>query len=138
MYFFHNSSFCYLPFVLYSFILLAFTLLNPEDFLLPQAHFCSSLTLSIYLHSLPFDLIGFVTIDDLCDFPLALPSHPKVFFHDFFNKQTLLLLLFCEHFLEKYFTTAIDIYCNFNQQLLMAEQGTCHHCFVYFSFHSTS
>lgn len=87
--------------------------LNSKDFLLPQVCFCSPLPASMYLHSLPLDLIGFVTINDPYTLPLALPSHPKVFCHDFFNKETLLCLLFCELFSERCFTPAIDIYTDF-------------------------
>lgn len=113
MNFFYNFLFYYFLFVLYSFMFLEFTHLNPKDFPLPQVHFCSSLFLSIYLHSLPFNLIGFVTINGLYISTLLLPSHPKVFFQDFFSKKALLCLFFCELFLERCFTVAIDIYSNF-------------------------
>lgn len=100
-----------LPLVSYSFILLAFIQLNPEDFLLLQVHLCSCLLFSIYLHFSSFDLIGFVSTNDHM-FPPPLPSHLKVFFHDSFSKSTLLYLLFCELFLERCLTAAIDIYGN--------------------------
>lgn len=57
-----------------------FTHINPKDFPLPEVHFCSFLSLSVYLHCLPVYLIGFVTIGYSYVFPLLLPSHPKVFF----------------------------------------------------------
>ena len=107
----HNFSFCFFLSVSYSFILLAFIQLNPKDFLLPQVHLRYCLLFSIYLHSLLLIwLVLCLQMTHTC--PPALPPHLKVFSHNSFSKSTLLCLLFCELFLKRCLTAAIDIYGN--------------------------